>query len=306
LYTVKLIWPVGLNAYVERVPDDLILSIVGGLIIGAMAFLAMWLWLRGETGALLGLLCFIVPLLPSLLILWRIPDAPVAERYLYFPSVGLCLLLGLLTASLWRRHKVPRPVLCAALALVVVAGFVGTVHRNRVWRTNLSLWEDTARKSRVSGMPLRSLAAEHQKQGHHAEARRYFEEALTRRNTATGLLGIYTNLGTLAMQTGGLSEAKRYYLLALEVNPNASEALFNLALVTLQESDGAAAARRAVELLEKAERLTPLDPDVHAALGQALLALGDREQAIDHLRRALELGVNPTTAESIRRVLEGP
>ena len=57
--------------------------------------------------------------------------------------------------------------------------------RNAVWRTNLSLWEDTAAKNTTDGLPARSLGAAYLEQGDHAKAQ-YLHLALQRRNDALG------------------------------------------------------------------------------------------------------------------------
>jgi Tfp pilus assembly protein PilF len=189
--------------------------------------------------------------------------------------------------------------------VVVFAGLAATVIRNRVWHDNLSLWTDTVAKSRVSGMPLRSLAVELQKQGQLTAARRHFEDALGRRNSRIGRQLILNNLGTLAMQQGDYGQAERYYRQALDVEADVPDTLFNLGLVTLERGGRTPeAAREALALYQRAAASSPHDPDIEAALGQALSIAGEPEQAVQHMRRALELGVRDETAASIRAYLD--
>ncbi len=305
-YLFKLLWPVGLNAYIDAVPaSPAWLALTAVLVLGA-AGLGVQLWRRAQRVPVFALLWIGLTLLPSLSIVWKIPEAPMAERYLYLPSVGFCLLVGWLAGRAWSRAPAGRRrVLAALLAVGLLVSMAGTIQRNRVWRDDVSLWEDTAAKSQVSGMALRSLATAYQKQGRVDDARRYFEQALGRRNSQTGLQIVHNNLGTLAMSAGNFAEAERQYRHALEVNPNAADSVFNLGLAILQGGGRTpAAAARAAEYFARARALSPLDADTEAALGQTFAIRGDRAQAIAHLRRSLELGLNPTSDKSVRALIE--
>ena len=64
-----------------------------------------------------------------------------------------------------------------------------------------------------------------------------------------------------------------------------------------------AAAERAAPFFARALAASPYDPDVHAAVGQTKAILGDRGAAIQHLERALELGLNPVSAKRVEALL---
>jgi tetratricopeptide (TPR) repeat protein len=248
-------------------------------------------------------------LAPSLAIVWKIPAAPVAERYLYLPSVGFCLLAGYATARAYITGAALRSAALAIVALALGSGALATVQRNAVWRTNLSLWEDTAAKNTTDGLPMRSLATAHQQLGDAAKATEYFQVALQRRNDQNGLFTIYNNLGSLAMVAQHLDEAEANYQRALAVNPNAPECLFNLGLIELTRTTGAAATARqehgqkARQFFERAAQLSPLDPDIQVGLAQTLSALDDSAGARTHFERALQLGLPPPTEASVRKLL---
>ena len=236
----------------------------------------------------------------------EIPDAPLAERYLYLPSVGFCLLAGDLFARCWRRAAAgPMRVGAAtALAVVLVAAAVATARRNPVWHDDVALWQDTEPKSRTSGMAARGLGTAYQQTGRPDLARAAFERALQRRNTPRGLQTIYNNLGTLAMYDRDYAAAEGHYRAALAANPNAPDTLFNLGLAILQRGAlSADAARAAMPYYEQARRINPHDPDVEAAIAQAYQVLGDHTAAARHARAALDLGAQGATADSLRKML---
>jgi tetratricopeptide (TPR) repeat protein len=305
-YAGKLLWPWPLNAYIDHVAVTPAILCAAALLLAAFGA-AAWRWRASRDGLpLFALLWIGLTLAPSLAILWKIPDAPLAERYLYLPSAGFCLLVGDLAGRGWARLSTPgaRRAAAAAAAAILLAGGAAAAHRCRVWHDDIALWEDTEAKSRLSGMAARNLGAAYQQAGRPAEARAALARALERRNDARGLQTIHNNLGTLAMMDGDYAVARRAYEQALAAAPDAPDTLFNLALAVLQGGGSTPeAARQALPMLERARAQNPHDADIEAGLGQVHLILADRRRACEHLRRAERLRPSERTAAGIRQML---
>jgi hypothetical protein len=314
-YLGALVLPVRQSAYISDLPTApfaLLAATVAMLLLTAACMLA---WRRGERRVSFLLLWIAFTLAPALAIVLKIPFAPVAERYLYLPSVGYCLLLGY--AAVWLFSALTSRVTRAAVAVAVVVllsiGATATVRRNKIWRSNLTLWQDTVTKNLTDGLPMRSLATAYQRRGDAGKAKQYFLLALQYRNDAAGLLTIYNNLGSLAMMEKKLDEAEGYYRAALASSPQAADALFNLALIGLTRAkdendthDQAwkhKQAEQARRLFEQAQQLSPLDPDIPVGLGQTLGILGDVGGARKAYERALQLGLPPATDAAVRQLL---
>jgi Flp pilus assembly protein TadD len=310
LYAGKLLLPTAQSAYISDLPTGPFGLLAAALCVVAVLATAVLSWRCNERRAAFLILWTALTLAPSLAIVWKIPAAPVAERYLYLPSVGSCLLVGYVASRLLAVGGVTRIAASAALLAGVAGGAVATVRRNAVWHSNLTLWSDTVAKNTTDGLPMRSLATTYQQAGAAAQATDYFRLALQRRNDQVGLFTIYNNLGSLAMVAQHLDEAEGYYQTALTVNPNAPECLFNLGLIELTRTTAStdAAARRdhgerARRFFQRAAQLSPLDPDIQVGLGQTLSALDDSAGARSHFERALQLGLPPTTEASVRKLL---
>ena len=342
-YVGRLLWPVHLNAYIDQIAVEPLTIAPALLLIGAIAA-AAWQWwkgsrIRGFKGSskiptrsmprpveppnpsrsdprtlgpsnpsvpLFALAWLALTLVPSLAIVWKIPDAPLAERYLYLPSVGFCLLVGDVVARLWAAASTrpARWATAAGVGALLLAAAVGTVRRNPVWHDDVALWTDTEQKSRVSGMAARGLGTAYQQSGRIAESRAAFERALQRRNTPRGLQTIYNNLGTMAMYDRDYTAAQRYYQAALAQDPNSGDALFNLGLAVLQGGGATReAAQAALPHYQRALAVNPHDADIEAALAQAFDILGQPAAAAQHARRALELGAQGQTADGLRALL---
>jgi tetratricopeptide (TPR) repeat protein len=311
-YLRLLIVPYPQNAYISDLPGGAA-SLGNLLAVFGCAALLGWAWRRGDRPLSFALLWILLALAPSLVLVADPNTAPLAERYLYLPSVGFCWAAGILLARVLDEKSGLRLVAHAGAAALVVAGLALTVHRNRVWQDNHALWSDTAEKSPADGLPLRNLATATLAGGDAAEAERLFHAALERRNDAHGRYTIFNNLGTLALDRNDDAAAERYYRMAYALRPTA-DCLYNLGLIALgralrSELPADAAARETLlrearGSFEQAVAASPHDPDIHVALGQAAEALGDAPAARRHFEEALRLGLPPSTADAVRRRLE--
>jgi tetratricopeptide (TPR) repeat protein len=307
--------PVYQSAYISDLPCSPAALLAIATMLAAAAWGGLVAWRRGEREVAFLLLWMGCTLAPSLAIVIKIPAAPVAERYLYLPSVGYCLLLayGIMRAYAAIGSRNARTVLAATVVVLLCVGAAATLRRNAVWRSNLTLWEDTAAKNLTDGLPMRSLATAYQQLGDTARAGEYFRLALQRRNDALGLFTINNNLGSLAMMEKKLDEAERYYRAALASNPQAADTLFNLGLIGLTRAKNEDAthdaswrhdqAVQARQLFQQAQQLSPLDPEIPVGLGQALSVLGDSAGARIQFQRALQLGLPPETDAAVRKLL---
>lgn len=312
-YLRLLIVPYPQNAYIGDAPTDVASLAIGVLLLIGFGALLWWAWRRNDRPSVFAFAWLALTLAPSLLAVARPSIAPLAERYLYLPSVGFCWIFGALIERLaacgrrWRRLAV------AGAVIVVLTGGTLTVERNCVWQDNYTLWNDTAAKNTVHGLPLRSLAAATLERGDVDAAEPLFHAALGLMNSAHGHYIIYSNLGTIASKRGDDVTAERYYRRALESEHTAA-GLYNLALLVLKRAlqrdasaDAAARAaqgREARSLFEQALALTPYDVEVHLGLAQAAAAHGDIATARRHFEKALELRLPPTTTAAVRQRLE--
>lgn len=309
-YLRLLVLPWPQNAYIADLPSGPAAWTGAALALLAGGALLAWAWRRRDRTALFALAWIGLTLAPSLAVLGKPTTAPLAERYLYLPSIGLCWLFGAAMAGAARLGARAALASRVAGALVVAVGFLLTVQRNRVWVDNYSLWSDTAARNEVDGLPLRSLAAATLARGDAAAAERLFHQALARRNTVAGRRLIYNNLGTIALGRGDDGAAEGFYRQSLELGPT-PDALYNLGLIALQRArdparDAAASAalnREARQHFERSLAANPFDAECHVGLGYTLQAEGDAAAARRHFEQALDLGLPPAQAEAVRRML---
>jgi protein O-mannosyl-transferase len=227
-YLLKVVWPPPQSALVVELPAAGWGALVGSL---AIAFL-VWAGLRARQGQrqwLLGGLWVLVPLLPALPVaISRLAEAPVAERYLYLPSVGVSwLFAGALTLALERLGR-RELVLVAAAALVTLAG-AATVTRNQVWRSDLALWSDTVRKAPDSGLAWNELGKAYLDRRLDLDtAKSHFERALATYDDPFGRALASNSLGVIAIQQGRANDAIEAWTRAAAEKPDYATPHFNL------------------------------------------------------------------------------
>lgn len=145
-YWLKLLAPIHLNAYYVFSPvmplHDLraiaailfLIAAAGGILYGARraplaAFAALWV-------------C--ITLIPSLNV-YAVGRNVFAERYLYLPSAGFCLLVVLVAAwaGRWLPIRFRLPVAAFALASVLTWFIAQNIARNPVWKDDSALFVQT-------------------------------------------------------------------------------------------------------------------------------------------------------------------
>ena len=152
--------------------------------------------------ALVGLALTLFPYLPASNLFFPVGFV-VAERVLYLPSMGFCMLVGY---GAWCVIQSVRNVaLRAAIVLFLVCLLAlqagRTVLRNQDWESNLSLYTSGARFNPDNGVMLTNLGIEHGRLKNYSFAERLYRRSI--KVAPTHSRG-YGNLG-------GLMEALKKY-----------------------------------------------------------------------------------------------
>lgn len=113
---------------------------------------------RKRYGLATGLVFFYLAMLPASRILGMGESGPhFAERYAYFPSIGLAILLAFALSTLAQRFT-PRILANVAVPIVLVLAAL-TLDRNMDWRSEVSLFETEYQHGNRGNDTLRWVAA---------------------------------------------------------------------------------------------------------------------------------------------------
>lgn len=310
-YAGKLIVPFPLNAYVLLHP---IRSIGDARALGGLAFfvaaIAVVVWLlrlrsatqetaKAESAKntsatsllLFGAAWTLISLLPAMN-LSALGRNALAERYLFLPSFGFCVLLVRLASMVVDRlpQSTRRYAAGGALAVVLVAFFAATVARNPEWKDDATLFGATlAQSPEAPFVRVMVATAQSHDATHASEAEENFRVALANAKAevpqdrpdavtaSRGLAWSYANHGQI-QQALDLLDA------AAAMDPTDADTDGERGLILLRAGQPAMAA----PLLERAAEAEPNNENVLSALG--LLARDgshDPARAVALFQRAL-------------------
>ena len=199
----------------------------------------------------------------------------IAEHRMYLPLAAIVTLVVLASHRWWRAAT---PWLWGGVALVLAA--VTTI-RNADYRTEESLWADTAAKLPTNARAHNNLGQAQFRAGRVADAMQSYERALA---LQPNYPETHYNLGVALAQRGEVAAAIAHYETALRLQPGYPEAHNNLGNAFIRTGR----VPEAVGHFEAALRLKPDFAEAHSNLGNALLQSDRPADAAASLQRALE------------------
>jgi tetratricopeptide (TPR) repeat protein len=210
-----------------------------------------------------GLLWFLIALLPTSLF----PLAEVMNCYRTFlPYMGLVIAMAgaaaLLAARLGRQPRWVKTVATCAVALFLGANAYATFQRNKVWRTDETLWFDVVSKSPRNERGLMSYGMRLLDKGDFAGALDYFHRAQQLTPPYPTLL---INLAIAEDATGESAAAEQHFKEALQLAPSLPGPYNYYARYLIEHSRG----DEGRALLHKALELAPNDLTTQSFLKEA-------------------------------------
>ncbi|XP_061921597.1 protein O-mannosyl-transferase TMTC1 isoform X2 [Entelurus aequoreus] len=262
---------------------------------------------------LVGILFLVFPFIPATNLFFRVGFV-VAERVLYMPSMGYCILvvhgLSRLSSLVGRSGTA---FVSASMLLLLLLFSWKTFQQNQVWLSREALFSSGIRT-------LPHNAKVHYNYANFLKDNSQYQEAIYHYTIALRLYprhaSAMNNLGTL---THTPEEAERYYRKALDTNPQHNRALFNLGnLLKSQGKEKEAETllkdsisfgphfadaysslaslyadqkrfAEANEMYLKGTENCPDSSDLHNNYGVFLVDTGKEELAVAHYQQAIQL-----------------
>ena len=327
-YLYKAIWPVHLSFVYTNwdiQPADILwwLPLLCALGVTGVLWWCRKGWSRGLLFAW-GLFC--VALLPVMGFsdVYFMRYALVADHYQHMAIIAAAALAAA-TWEAWHRLASGWVRGAASASAVAILGALAvlTWQQNGQYRDEITLWNETLRKSPVCWMAhinrgkfftdtgrlqdamddFRQAAQIKEdcieayndmgnvcvQSGRPEEALEYYRKALSWRPDYVKALN---NMGNALNEAGRFDESVEYCQRALKLDPNFQEAWFNLANAYLDTGRPG----EAIGYYRRALAIQPEYPQAHNNLGNALNQLGRREEAVAHFQTALSL--KPDFAEA--------
>ncbi|XP_015260348.1 PREDICTED: transmembrane and TPR repeat-containing protein 1 [Cyprinodon variegatus] len=259
-------WQVGSIPLVESVMD---VRNMATMLLAVVMVALCWRCLQSLQGqenreVLVGMLFLVFPFIPASNLFFRVGFV-VAERVLYMPSMGYCILVAHGLGRLWSTvGRWGTTLLSVCMLLLILLFSLKTVQQNNVWLSREALFRCWSWKNRyvMKSMDMMNKTGHSQSLGYLiANFKAYANKAVFSRDHrlyprhASAL----NNLGTL---TSSADEAEHFYRKALDINPQHNRALFNLG--NLLKSQGNE--EEAEALLKDSIRYGPHFADAYSSL----------------------------------------
>jgi tetratricopeptide (TPR) repeat protein len=320
-YVTLVILPLGLDAHysygaIESIGDPK--ALIGVAMVSLLVIAALRLY-RLDRRALSWLVWTLSALAP-VLAFGRFGDVLLADRFLYFPSVGLAILFGFgLQAALVTVEKTLKQgsavrsqrIQLAAMLIVASTLCFLSVRQSLVWRSDYTLFGSMLKSSPDSALVQNNYGLALYHRGELRAATDHFERAVelapgyamahnnlaaalhragdSQRalahygralDSAPGLMMAGANRGHLLVESGRTADGLKLLRRTAELHPRSTAALYALA-------DGLLLADRAHEALPVVDTLQGVDADFVDTLylrGKVLASQGRSQEAAEQMR----------------------
>jgi Flp pilus assembly protein TadD len=228
---------------------------------------------------------------------------PLADRYLYLPLVGFCLVLALLLTDLIPRRltfatRKSKIVILSLIIVLLVTYSTITIVRNRDWKDGFSLWSKTLQTTPNSAVAHGNLGRAYLDQGQLNEAINEFRAALQIRPRS---YKAHYNLGLAYEKKGLFKEAILQYEKTLNFKPDYSNAHFNLGNIYKQRG----LLDKAIFAYKNVIEIDPEDIEARNNLGVIYAIQEKYDSAITEWENVLKIDPNNhSAADNIQKATE--
>ena len=285
-YLLKLIWPAQLAVFYPLHPLSRLEVAAAAAVVSVLSWLA-WSLRRPYPYWLVGWLWFLGTLVPVIGLV-QVGSAEIADRYTYFPAIGIFLAVALLVRDGVERFQISIPFVGAIAGLVLAACLALTHRQLNFWQDDITLFRHAiavTMATKDNDTAHLNLGFALEKAGRKTEALDEYRAAL---NLDPSRAETHNDYGNLLDDTGHQDDALAEFQEALRINPNhvASHNNYGTLLVELGRFD------EAMKQYADAARLDPSDWHPPYLTGKVLLKQGRDTEAIPYFRKAVQMDPN--------------
>jgi Flp pilus assembly protein TadD len=278
-YLGKTFWPVDLAVFYPYINSFPTWQLLGAslLLVGistAVIYLAKrapflavgWLWYLGVLFPVIGLM--------------QTGDQAMADRYTYFPSIGIAIMLTWGVVYLLPKENLRKIIIIPAAIILAVLTFL-TWRQCGYWKNGITLFEHVLQATKDNYVAHNGLCISLAIEGQSEKAIAHCLAAIKINPSIEGM----SNAGIALAAQGKYEEAIAYYLAAIKINPNDSDTHFNLAEALQMQGK----VEEMIASYREALRVNPDHSSAHINLGVILGKQLKHDEALYHFREALRI-----------------
>jgi len=221
----------------------------------------------------------------------------VADRFMYLPSLGFCILIGFYVDRLLKITEINRAALnkIALVAIVLIFGAlsVKTFLQCKLWGDEPALWENVIRIAPVP-RAYNNLGRCYNRRGQFDLALKSYKKAVEEKRNDNFLT--YNDMGIAATGQKDYDSAIKYHSRSLELNPYYPDAYINRGAIY----DGLGKYDLAFNDYTKAIDCNPSFAQAYRNRSILYYRKGDLASALADLNKAIDIMANLTSAYYLR------
>ena len=237
--------------------------------------------------------------------LFALIGSSFAERFLYLPSIGFCMVITAIIMLVFRvneqeQYSLVLPVIfkklkipSILLVMIMVLFTIKTISRNSDWKDEYTLFSRDIERSPNSahmrlywGSAIRDKAKEEKDPQLNKEG---MGKALEEFKIAAAIYPLYPDawqqMGLAYFRLGDNDLAIECYQKALSLNPKEPTTYANMGIIFFQKGEY----QKAIELYQQAIQLDPNYADAYFNLGSSLGMIGEFSKAADNFLKCIDL-----------------
>jgi Flp pilus assembly protein TadD len=279
-YLWKMIWPAHLAIFYPLHAPLAWSKVAESAVILTGISAIVWLERKGRPWLLAGWLWFLVTLVPVIGLV-QVGGQSMADRYSYFPLIGIFLALAFTAQALTEHFFFLKKGFAVAAVLILGACVLLTEKQLRYWRDSESLFTHALTVTE-SDLACLCLGAAFQEQNRMSEALGQYLMA-AELNPKWSMP--YDDIGRLLDDERRCPEAVVYYRKALQWEPDSPSLHDNLGIILMELGRF----DEAMKEFATAARVNTTYAPPHFLMGRLLLMQGRDVEAVPHLREALRI-----------------
>lgn len=289
-YLSQALWPVDLAVLYPYQKAAQVSAVSSAAAAGLLTGLSVLLLVRPSRWPYrpVGWLWFLGTLVPVIGIV-QVGEQAMADRYTYFPLIGIFLVAVWGAADLATALGAARVVRRAAAVAVLFACALLSARQVGFWRDSVTLWRHEVEAAAPNVTAHSELAMALADEGQMGDAVEEFHRALeieSDNETAR------TNFAVTLVKLGWTEEAVGHFRRALAVNPDVFEAHYGLGVLCSRRGR----TEEAIDHYREALRIKPDSDQAHMNLGLDLFQLRRVSEAQEHFAAAAR--ANPGLARA--------
>jgi hypothetical protein len=298
-YVKKLVFPFHTNPFIPTVPSGSYHLFISILVMSLLCVFSLVSIIKKENITAFSIFWVFITLAPSCYAaIFPIAVIPIAERFLYIPSAGYCMVIGYLIVRASEEINI-RGIDWTCGLLLCMSYLLITTNGQSIWKNNLSLWKEASKEAPDYASPHGNYGAALLIAGETDKAMHELSVTFDPKIKGSRQIRAYAanNLGILYMnEKRDLENAERWFQKAVFYDPRFYRAYYHLGILYFikgKSTNSVSYYRKAEWYLNKTLEIYPPYGRASLFLAKIYIELGEREKAKEYAKEALQKGLIP-------------